>query len=106
MKDLNLLDEEWEFLTSFLADDWREQARRTGALRRARGIADADRLLQLILMHTATGLSLRQTVVRAREQSIANISDVALLKRLRSSETWLRYLTSHLTEINQIGLCS
>lgn len=104
MKDLNLLDEEWEFLTDFLPRDWREQARRTGAFRRARGIADADRLLQLILMHTATGLSLRQTVVRAREQSIADISDVALLKRLRSSESWLRSLTSHLTEINQIGL--
>lgn len=101
MKDLNLLDEEWEFLTDFLPKDWREQARTTGALRRARGIANADCLLQLILMHTATGLSLRQTVIRAREQSIANISDVALLKRLRSSEAWLRSLTSHLTEINQ-----
>jgi hypothetical protein len=101
VKDLSLLDEEWEFLTDFLPADWREQARTTGALRRARGIASADCLLQLILMHTATGLSLRQTVVRAREQSIADISDVALLKRLRSSEPWLRFLTSHLTEINQ-----
>jgi hypothetical protein len=101
VKDLNLMDEEWEFLTDFLPSDWREQARTTGALRRARGIANADCLLQLILMHTATGLSLRQTVVRAREQSIANISDVALLKRLRSSEPWLRFLTSHLAELNQ-----
>lgn len=104
MKNVNLLDEEWEFLTDFLPSDWREQARSTGALRRARGIANADCLLQLILMHTATGLSLRQTVVRAREQSIANISDVALLKRLRSSEVWLRSLTSHLTQINQMGI--
>jgi hypothetical protein len=104
MKDLNLLDEEWEFLTGFLPDDWREQARSTGALRRARGIANADCLLQLILLHTATGLSLRQTVVRAREQSIADISDVALLKRLRSSEVWLRSLTAHLTGIRQSGL--
>jgi hypothetical protein len=104
VKDLNLLDEEWEFLTEFLPRDWREQARTTGALRRARGIPNADCLLQLILMHTATGLSLRQTVIRAREQSIADISDVALLKRLRSSEPWLRSLTSHLTEINQADL--
>jgi hypothetical protein len=104
VKNLNLLDEEWEFLTDFLPQDWREQARTTGALRRARGIPNADCLLQLILMHTATGLSLRQTVVRAREQSIADISDVALLKRLRSSEPWLRSLTSHLTEINQADL--
>ena len=101
MKDVNLLDEEWEFLTDFLPQDWREQARTTGALRRARGIPNADCLLQLILMHTATGLSLRQTVVRAREQSLADISDVALLKRLRSSEAWLRSLTAHMTEINQ-----
>lgn len=104
MKHANLLDEEWEFLTDFLPPDWREQARLTGALRRARGIASADRLLQLILMHTATGLSLRQTVVRAREQSIANISDVALLKRLRSSEKWLRQLTSKMTELGGAAL--
>jgi hypothetical protein len=104
MHELNLLDEEWEFLTEFLPRDWREQARTTGALRRARGIGDADCLLQLILMHTATGLSLRQTVVRARQQSIANISDVALLKRLRSSEAWLRSLSLHLMEIYQADL--
>jgi hypothetical protein len=97
MKHVNLLEEEWQFLTELLPRDWREQARSTGALRRARGIASADCLLQLILMHTATGLSLRQTVVRAREQSIADISDVALLKRLRSSEKWLQGLTSQMT---------
>ena len=80
MKNVNLLDEEWEFLTDLLPKNWREQARTTGALRRARGVASADCLLQFILMHTATGLSLRQTVVRARQQSLADISDVALLK--------------------------
>ena len=104
MKHANLLEEEWEFLTDFLPPNWREQARSTGALQRARGIPSADCLLQLILMHTATGLSLRQTVVRAREQSIADISDVALLKRLRSSEKWLQQLTSQMTEMGDAGL--
>jgi hypothetical protein len=104
VKHANLLDEEWDFLTDFLPANWREQARSTGALRRARGITNADSLLQLILMHTATGLSLRQTVVRAREQSIADISDVALLKRLRSSEPWLRQLTSQMTEMGDVTL--
>lgn len=106
MKHINLLEEEWEVLTGFLPKGWREQARSTGALRRARGIASADCLLQLILMHTARGLSLRQTVVRAREQSIANISDVALLKRLRSSEPWLRSLTAQMTELSNTGMIS
>ena len=96
-----MLEEEWEFLTELLPKDWREQARATGALRRAREVDSADCLLKLILMHTAASLSLRQTVVRAREQSVANISDVALLKRLRSSEAWLRRLTSGMTEIGQ-----
>ncbi|MCF7669266.1 MAG: IS4 family transposase [Verrucomicrobia bacterium] len=101
MKQLNLLDEEWEFLTGFLPKDWREKARTMGALRRARGIIDADALLQIILMHTATGLSLRQTVVRAREQNLADISDVALLKRLHSSEAWLKWMTSEMTQTGQ-----
>lgn len=99
MKSVDVLDEEWEFLTSFLPPDWKEQARTSGALQRARNITSADCLLRLILMHTATGLSLRQTVVRAREQSIADVSDVALLKRLRSSEAWLRSLAAHLAEV-------
>src|SRR5437016_6579046 len=104
VRTVNLLDEEWEFLTELLPKDWREQARKTGALRRARDIASADCLLQLILMHTATGLSLRQTVVRAREQSIADISDVALLKRLRASEPWLRALTAKMTALDDTGV--
>ena len=104
MKQVNLLEEEWEFLTDLLPKDWREQARTTGALRRARGVGSADCLLQLILMHTATGLSLRQTVVRAREQSIADISDVALLKRLQASEPWLRWLTAKMTDLDDLGV--
>lgn len=104
MKHVNLLEEEWEFLTDLLPKDWREQARTTGALRRARSVGNADCLLQLILMHTATGLSLRQTVVRAREQSIADISDVALLKRLRASEPWLRWLTAKMTDLDDLGV--
>jgi hypothetical protein len=104
VKPVNLLAEEWEFLTEFLPEDWRERAHTTGALRRARGIPSADCLLQLILMHTATGLSLRQTVVRASQQHLADISDVALLKRLRSSEPWLRYLNSQMTEIGEAAI--
>jgi len=104
MKRVDLLEEEWEFLTDLLPQDWREQARTTGALRRARGVDSPDCLLQLILMHTATGLSLRQTVVRARQQSIADISDVALLKRLRASEPWLRALTAKMTDLDETGV--
>lgn len=104
MEHIDVLEEEWEFLTDFLPKDWREQARATGALQRARGVSDADCLLKLILMHTTTGLSLRQTAVRARQQGIADISDVALLKRLRTSEPWLRSLTAQMTGLGQVEI--
>jgi Transposase DDE domain len=47
-------------------------------------------------LHISAGLSLRQASVRASEQGLAQISDVALLKRLRSSGEWLQQLSSRL----------
>lgn len=88
-----LLDEEWGILASLLPDKWRELARKTGAIRRARGAVDGpETLLQVLLLHVAGGLSLKQAVARAQTQGLATMSDVALLKRLRSSEGWLREL--------------
>lgn len=91
-----LIDEEWAVLTRFLPEGWRELARETGAIRRARGITDPDILLRVLLLHVAGGLSLRSASARAAELGIATISDVALLKRLRTSEEWLRTLAARL----------
>ena len=41
------------------------------------------------MIHLGCGHSLRETVVRAKEAGIADLSDVALLKRLRKSKDWL-----------------
>lgn len=93
----SVLDEEWCVLASFLPEGWRELARETGAMRRARGeIRSADTLLQLLLLHVATGLSLKQAVARAQTQGLASLSDVALLKRLRTSEAWLGELSKQM----------
>jgi hypothetical protein len=86
-----VLDEEWAVVTGMLPKGWRELAREMGAMRRARGeITNPDVLLQLLLLHVAAGLSLQQATGRARMQGLAAVSDVALLKRLRNSERWLR----------------
>jgi hypothetical protein len=90
---LTVMDEEWEVLARLLPARWRMLARETGAMRRARGgIGSADVLLQVLLLHVGTGLSLKQAAARAQAQGLATISDVALLKRLRTSEAWLREL--------------
>ena len=99
-----LMDEEWCVLAGLLPDGWRELARETGAMRRKRGpIDNPDTLLQLLLMHVATGLSLKQTVARAHLQQLVTVSDVALLKRLRSSEEWLRELARRMFETSRFG---
>jgi len=73
-------------------------------MRRARGaIGDPDTLLRLLLMHVATGLSLKQTVTRASLQQLVSVTDVALLKRLRSSERWLGELARQMFEASRFA---
>jgi len=84
------LPEDWEIIRDWLPEDLDERARQHQFFQRARGLTDAERWLRLILMHVAGGLSLEQTAVRARELHLADISGVALFKRLRKAEAWLR----------------
>jgi Transposase DDE domain len=95
MRD-ELLDKDWDLVKRMLPSDWEESARQCGALRRCRNVGNAEILLRLVLLHVAGGLSLRQTVVRAAAFGWADLSDVALLKRLRASANWLEYLCSTL----------
>lgn len=103
MKTPSVLDEEWQLLTSFLPSDWRELARTQGAIHRERGIADPEALLRMLLLHVATGLSLRQAVARATVMGWPSFSDVALLKRLRSSGPWLQALGSSMYSASRFG---
>ncbi|MCC7171476.1 MAG: IS4 family transposase [Planctomycetes bacterium] len=105
--DATLMDEEWAVLASLLPEGWRELARETGAMRRARGgIQSPEVLLQLLLLHVATGLSLKQTAVRAHVQKLASVTDVALLKRLRSSEDWLREMARRMFDASRFATLS
>ena len=93
-----VLAEEWAILASLLPAGWESLAKQCGAIQRSRGISSPTALLRIILLHAASGLSLHQTVVRAELQGLACVSDVALLKRLRSAEPWLRELTRRMFE--------
>lgn len=87
-----LVSSDWDLVKGLLPDDWEAGARQCGALRRGRNVKNAETLLRLIFLHVAGGLSLRQTVVRARALGWVTLSDVALLKRLRASANWLESL--------------
>jgi hypothetical protein len=89
-------DENWGAVVAFLPDGWEEKARGLGALQRCRGFADAEALLRTLLIHLAEGCSLRETAVRARYGKVASISDVALLKRLKASGEWFRWMAAQI----------
>ncbi len=84
--------EEWRLLRSFLPPNWRELAVEEGALRRHRGVTSIENLLRVLLMHLSCGYSLRETAARARRAGLAEMSDVALMKRLRQAGGWFQAL--------------
>lgn len=90
--------EDWSVIERMLPPGWREKARELGALKRRRGFVDAAALLRVLLIHLVDGCSLRETAVRAREGGLASVSDVALLKRLKWSHAWFRWMADGLMQ--------
>ncbi len=88
--------ENWEVLRTFLPQEWAEQARRLGAMRRARYILDPGTVLRILLLHLATGCSLAETAARASASGLARISAVGVFKRLRAAEPWLHWLAQQM----------
>jgi len=88
--------ENWEILRTFLPPEWREQARRLGAMRRARYISDPETVLRVLLLHLAAGCSLAETAARASASGLAQISAVGVFKRLRAAEPWVRWLAQQM----------
>jgi hypothetical protein len=97
----NAANEDWNVLASLFPGDWREEAVQSGAVERLRGFSSVDALLRTLLLHVGSGFSLRETALRAKLAEWADVSDVALLKRLRNSESWLRALCLEL--LNESG---
>jgi hypothetical protein len=89
-------DDEWQVIERLLPAGWKEAARERGAFRRARYTTDPASLLRLLLFHAVNNGGLRETVAQARASGIAEISPVALFKRLRSSGAWLAWLGAEL----------
>ena len=86
------MTEDWGLLLSFLPCNWRDLAASTGALKGLRKDKSADNLLRVLLIHLGCGHSLHETVVRARQANLAELSAVALWNRLKKSQAWLRAL--------------
>jgi hypothetical protein len=97
-KELSI-ESDYDYLVSFLPPGWREKAKELGALRRCRKIPNADTLLRVLLLHLAEGCSLRETSALARRGGLADLSDVAIMDRLRMSSEWFRWMNEQIMHV-------
>src|SRR5713226_8920964 len=97
---MRIVEENWKVLASLFPAGWQQRAWQSGAVERLRGFQSPDVLLRMLMLLVARGYSLRETVERAKLANWTDISDVALLKRLRNSEEWLRLLCIELLREN------
>ena len=95
MKQVAVADE-WGVIERLLPAGWKEAARSKGAFRRARYLSDPAPLLRLLLFHAVNDGGLRETVAHARASKIVEMSQVALLKRLRTAGDWLAWIAGEL----------
>ncbi len=87
-----LMAEDWTVIEAMLPKGWERKAEELGAWDRVRGFRGKKELLRTLLIHLALGCPLKETAVRARQADFADVSSVALFKRLRKSGEWLRWM--------------
>lgn len=94
MTHTSLINEDWQSIVERLggADALAASARETKAFLRPRVIGSAADLLRVILAYCLGERGLRLTCVWASASGLADISNVALLKRLRGCGDWLSLL--------------
>src|SRR5512147_2933506 len=92
----SLREDDFAYVLTLLPEGWREKARELGALRRCRKVTDAECLLRVLLIHLAEGCSLRETALHARRTGILELSDVAIMDRLRNSREWFWWMNQQM----------
>jgi Transposase DDE domain len=98
MLNASQLDGGWEGLLSRIgsAEDLEATAKSSGALVRRREIKNAADLLRLALAYGPCGMSLRAVAAWAHTMRLGDLSDVAVLKRLRGCGPWLQEIVGGL----------
>lgn len=88
------LGAEWPRVVAALGGEeaLRKSALKYGAFVRAREIKSPEDLLRLCLAYGPGGHSLRSSAATAAALGIADVSDVAILGRVRQSAEWLKHL--------------
>lgn len=101
---VNQLDQVWEQLSPDLRRDLEARAKATGALVRRREVRSSLDLLRLILAYALFPWSLRMLGAWFHLLGLGQLSDVAILKRLRRSRVWLGTVLVQLLQQQHVPL--
>lgn len=83
------VDQDWEDIQAWLPDDIDELAVSTGAIQRRRSIKSGSEMLRIILAYSLLDLSLRSVSAWMAGIGLNQMSDVAILKRLKAAPGFL-----------------
>ena len=92
-------------IEKILPPGWEKKAKESKAWSGAyvQKFLDPSTLFRVLLMHI-TGSSLRQTAVQAKVGGVVDVSDVAILKRLKKCHAWFCWVVQELAcEVGQTG---
>jgi hypothetical protein len=98
------VEDDWKTLVSVLPKNWKQLGDETAATNYMRGFESSEILLRVLLLHIGRGYSLKETAARARIAKLADVSSVALFKRLKKSEQWFKSLSLALLKENGIDI--
>jgi hypothetical protein len=89
MENQRYIDEEWPYILSLMPQNLEKLCESKLALLRRREIGSAADYLRLCMAYSVCDMSLRQTAAWASAIGLAELSDVAVLKRLRAASGWI-----------------
>lgn len=89
----------WSELLQFLPPGWEESAKKLKAFIRPRGFKTVESLLRTLMIHLTLGYSLRTTSTVAKKTGLANVTDVAILTRLKQAGDWFGWMARQLRSL-------
>lgn len=88
----------WDDVLAWLPDDLNEIAASSGAMQRRRGIRSAGDLVRIALAYSVLDLSLRSVAAWMSTHGLGDVSDVAVLQRLRNAPDLLATIFTRLLD--------
>lgn len=89
MDTIKYVNDEWPYVLSLMPKNLEALCFEKLAINRRREIGNASDYLRLCMAYSVCDMSLRQTAAWSAATGLADISDVAVLKRLKAAPEWL-----------------